>query len=203
MIVINDILISDEVIEKKFICNLSKCKGACCKSGDYGAPVTEEEIKILEKLVPEIEDLLTDEAIAKIKKEGFHTPFVHEADNEEFEGTNLLPDGSCVFLKENEIGMLECQIEKAHSLGRTDFKKPLSCHLYPVRIIENKEVSLTAVNYSEWDICSAACDLGEKENMPLYQFVKDALIRKFGEEFYEQLDGIHKYKIENPDSQDQ
>jgi Fe-S-cluster containining protein len=195
MIVIDDILISDEVIERKFICDLSKCKGACCKSGDFGAPVSESEIDILKELLPKIEHLLTDEAIAKIKAQGVHQSYTHE--DKSFEGTTLLEDGSCVFLKENEIGMLECMIEKAHYAGISDFKKPISCHLYPLRVIENEEVNLTAVNYSEWDICSAACELGAKEDVPVYQFLKEALIRKFGEDFYEQLDGAFHHKFGN------
>jgi len=191
MIVIDDILISDEVIEKKFICNLDKCKGACCKSGDYGAPVTEQESQILEKIYPIIKDTLTDAAVAKIEESGLTKTFKKP---DSFEGTNLLEDGSCVFLKENEIGMLECMIEKAHNNGDIDFKKPISCHLYPIRIVENPQVQLTAVNYDEWDICSAACELGIKEDVPVYRFLKEAIVRRFGEDFYEQLDGAYDFK---------
>ncbi len=194
MIVIDDILISDEVIEKKFICNLDKCKGACCKSGDYGAPVTAKESEILEKIYPIIKDTLTDEAVAKIEESGLTKTFKKP---DSFEGTNLLEDGSCVFLKENEIGMLECMIEKAHNKGDIDFKKPISCHLYPIRIVENPAVKLTAVNYDEWDICSAACELGIKEDVPVYQFLKEAIVRRFGEDFYEQLDGAYEFKKES------
>ncbi len=191
LIVIDEILISDDVIEKKFVCDLNKCKGACCKAGDFGAPVEEKEIATIEALYPKIKTLLNPEAIDKIEKDGLIKVF---RKNKAFKGLNLLEDGSCVFLKENELGILECQIEKAHQLGISQFKKPISCHLYPIRVSVNEEVKLTAVNYDEWDICKAACDLGEKTNLPLYQFVKEALIRKFGADFYEQLDGAAKFK---------
>lgn len=190
LIVINDILISDEVVEKKFICDLAKCKGACCRSGDFGAPLEKDEIKQVEKLYPQIKSMLTKEAVDKIESSGLYKKYR----NDSFVGTNLLEDGSCVFLKETELGFLECQIEKAHLQGITDFKKPISCHLYPIRVSGNPEVNLTAVNYDEWDICSAACSLGEKEDVPVYQFVKEALIRKFGQDFYDQLDGAAKFK---------
>jgi len=190
MIVIDDILVSDELIEKKFICDLNKCKGACCQKGDYGAPVDNQEMKIIEELYPILKPYLTTEAIVEIEEKGLFNSYK----NDEFTGTNLLSDGSCVFVKRNEIGTLECMIEKAHYNGKSDFKKPISCHLYPVRVMENPQVNLTAVNYSEWDICKAACDLGQRENLPLYQFVKEALIRKFGKDFYDQLDGAYEFQ---------
>ncbi len=190
MIVIDDILVSDELLEKKFICDLNKCKGACCQQGDYGAPVDKKEMDIIAKIYPILKPYLTEEALTAIEKNGLFKPYK----NESFMGTNLLEDGSCVFVKKNEIGMLECMIEKAFANGETEYKKPISCHLYPVRVMENPEVNLTAVNYSEWDICKAACELGIKENLPLYQFVKEAIIRKFGAAFYEQLDGAYHFQ---------
>lgn len=190
MIVIDDILVSDELLEQKFICDLSKCKGACCQQGDFGAPVDDEEMKIIKQLYPKIKSQLTEDAVAKIESSGLFKSYR----NDSFMGTNLLENGSCIFVKKNELGTLECMIEKAHYRGETDFKKPISCHLYPVRVMENPRVNLTALNYSEWDICKAACELGQKENMPLYQFVKEAIIRKYGQEFYDQLDGAFEFQ---------
>ena len=190
MIVIDDILVSDELLEKKFICDLNKCKGACCQQGDYGAPVDNKEMEIIEKIYPILKPYLTEEAIDAIEKNGLFKSYKDEA----FMGTNLLEDGSCVFVKKNEIGMLECMVEKAFANGETDYRKPISCHLYPVRVMENPQVNLTALNYSQWDICKAACELGIKENLPLYRFVKDAIIRRFGQEFYDQLDGAYAFQ---------
>lgn len=197
MIVIDDILVSDEVIDQKFLCNLNKCKGACCREGDFGAPVDQEEQEIIEKIYPLIEPLLTEESKNQIAKDGLFKKYK----NDSFVGTNLLEDGSCVFLKENEIGILQCMIEKAYNKEIIDFKKPISCHLYPIRVSEKKEVNLTAVNYDEWDICSAACSEGKKQDLPLFQFVKEALIRKFGQSFYDQLEGAYQFKKLNDQSE--
>lgn len=190
LIAIDNILVSDEVLEKKFICNLKKCKGACCKAGDFGAPLNQEEVDIVHEIYPKIKGYLTKEGIKRIEESGLTKKYRKD----QFVGTNLLDDGSCVFLNTNELGILECMFEKSFNEGNSNFKKPISCHLYPIRVIENPEVQLTAVNYDEWEICAPACELGEKENVPLYQFLKEALIRKFGQSFYEQLHGAFLFK---------
>ena len=183
MILIEDILISEEILEKKFVCKLTACKGACCIEGDYGAPLTQDEILIIEDLLSVVKPYLSPASKEKINTEGFHT---HDKDDRIAE-TALMDDGACVFMGRDKLGITFCSIEKAYYDGKTEFKKPISCHLYPIRVTKNKVTGFEALNYSYWDICSAACDNGEKKNIKVYEFVKDALIRKYGEEFYQEL----------------
>lgn len=189
MLMIDNILVSDEVLEARFICALDKCKGACCYEGDFGAPVTAEEKEIIEEIYPNVKAFLTPQSIAQIEKSGLYQ-YYREMKSW---GTALMPDGACVFMTRDKNGIAACGIEQANKAGVSDFKKPISCHLYPIRIKENKQQGFVAVNYDQWDICKAACTLGEAQKMPLYQFVKDALIRKFGEDFYQQLDEAYQH----------
>lgn len=184
MYIIQDILVSDDVVEKQFLCNLQACKGACCWEGDWGAPLEKAELSTLEKIYEEVKPFLSKEGIEVIEQEGVYT-FYQEP--KEY-GTPLLKNGACVYMTYNELGIAQCGIEQAYRAGKTDFRKPVSCHLYPIRVKENPEIGFTAINYDEWEICSAACALGEKEQVPVYQFVKDALVRKFGVAFYEELE---------------
>jgi hypothetical protein len=189
MIVIEDILISDDVIEKKFVCNLDKCKGACCWEGDYGAPLTTEEIEIIEHHLPHFEKDLDEKSRHLLKEKGIHKKYSKNS----FEGTQLLEDGSCVFLvKENGIAF--CGIEKAYLVDKIPLLKPISCHLYPVRIFEDPHTGIKMVNYDKWDICSDACDLGEELKVPVYRFVKEALVRKFGIDFYMELEAAVEHE---------
>jgi len=188
MLIINEILVSDDVIEKKFHCNLSACKGACCWEGDFGAPVEEAEKATLEKIYPLIKDRLSEEGKQVIEEEGVAVYYA-EPDND---GTPLIDNGACAYLTFNESGIALCAIEAAYNEGVIDFKKPVSCHLYPLRVKSSEALAFTGINYNEWDICSAACELGEEKKLPVYQFVKEGLIRKFGEAFYEELDAAAK-----------
>jgi len=188
MIIIQDVLISDDVIEQEFICNLDACKGACCWEGDYGAPVTEEEEKTilgyLDKIIPN----LSLESQKLLKEKGSFDNFSEK----NFRGTKLHPNGSCVFMTFDEQGKAKCGIEKTYNDGDITFKKPLSCHLYPIRV--NKQApGFEAWNYDLWDICSAACDLGKKESVPVYLFLKEAIIRYKGEAFFEELEHAVKH----------
>lgn len=185
MILIGEILVSDTIVKKNFHCNLSACKGACCYEGDYGAPLEKEEQEFLEQPPAEVLKLLREEAKAKINAEGGIRPY---KENKTI-GTNLMEDGSCVFLYKDEIGISFCAIEKAYKEGSINMNKPISCHLYPVRVSKNEHTQFEALNYDEWDICAAACTLGDEKKIPIYKFVKDALIRKYGADFYEALDG--------------
>jgi hypothetical protein len=184
VLIIDEILISDDLIEAEFVCNLQACRGACCWEGDWGAPLEEAELQTLEHIYPAIRPFLDARGIALIEEEGLYT-FYPEAGQH---GTPLLEDGACAYLTFEDAGIAKCGIEKAWEAGATDFKKPVSCHLYPVRIKKTPEVGFEALNYDRWDICSAACALGKSLEVPVYRFVKDALIRKYGESFYEQLD---------------
>ena len=183
---IRDVLISDALLKQHFVCNLGKCKGACCWQGDYGAPLGEAEVATLEAILPDIKSYLTHEGLAKIESDGFHKYFPEK----DFEGTNLLDNGACVFMTTDETGTAKCGIESAWRDGVIDFQKPISCHLYPVRISKIEHVDFDAANYDQWDICSPACSLGDELKMPLYRFVKDALVRKYGEDFYNELEAV-------------
>jgi len=184
MLIIQDKLVSQDVIEKKFICNLKACKGACCWEGDFGAPLEKAELATLENIFEDVKPFLKQEAVQRIESTG-----LYEWNKEPQEyGTTLMKDGACVFMTVNELGIAGCGIEQAHRAGVTNFKKPISCHLYPIRVTKNTKIKFEALNYDEWDICSAACALGEKEQVAVYEFLKEPLIRKYGKDFYEELD---------------
>lgn len=189
MLVISDILVSDEIVEKQFVCNLNACKGACCWEGDWGAPLEAAELLLLGEIYDQVKPYLSPEGKAVLQKEGLFT-YYEEA--KEY-GTPLLKNGACAYMLYDEMGIAKCGIEQAYLDGATDFKKPISCHLYPIRVNENKETGFEALNYDKWDICSAACRLGKKEQVPVYKFVKEALIRKYGEDFYRELDAAAAY----------
>lgn len=187
MIIIDEVLISDDVIEKEFACAIDQCKGACCWEGDYGAPLENEEIQIIETVLEKVLPYLDEEAKSVIQSKGWHDQFTKKA----FTGTQLMPDGACVFLtKEN--GVAFCSFEKAYLKDEINFRKPISCHLYPIRVEKNNLTGFEALNYDKWEICSAACTKGKKEDIHVYEFAKDAIIRKYGAAFYQQLDEIAK-----------
>ena len=184
MIIIDDILISDEIIQEEFICNLQKCKGGCCVDGDAGAPLAKSELKQIKEVYKIVAPELSAEAKAEIKKVG---PYTQEA----FFGyvTPAINGGICVYGYTDELGIVKCLIEKAYNEGKTDFKKPISCHLYPIR--ETKTAQYLALNYEPREsLCAPACALGKKEGVKVYQFLKEPLIRKYGEAFYNALDYI-------------
>ena len=188
MIIIQDKLLSDDIFEVQFLCNLNACKGACCWEGEFGAPLEEEELHTLDKIYEDIKPFLNPIGIAKIEEIGKYQYY------EEIEehGTTLLPNGACVFMTLHD-GKAKCGIEAAYEAGITDFKKPISCHLYPIRVSTNEAGTFEALNYDKWDICKAACQLGKEEQLPMYRFLKDALIRKYGAAFYEEMENLGKY----------
>ena len=184
MIAIDNVLLSDEVVEENFVCDLVKCKGGCCVDGDCGAPLTKDETKTLADIYPKIKSYLLPEYIAEIEKQGTHT-----MDNEFGYVTPTVNGGICVYGYTDEMGIVKCGIEKAYNEGVVDFKKPISCHLYPIRIKETKDYEI--VNYEPRpSLCRPACKLGNKLKLPVYKFLKDSLIRKYGEEFYSALDAV-------------
>lgn len=193
MILIDDVLISDEVIEEQFVCDLSSCKGACCVQGDLGAPLTEEEKDVLPSIYPIVQNYLTKEGRDKIEKEGFYS-----IDKNGKSSTPLIGKaGACAYYFEDNEGIVKCGIEQAQIDGKIDFQKPVSCHLYPIRL--SADSHLTLVNYDRWDICKAACTLGSKLKIPVYVFLKDSLIRRFGKDFYTALAEAVKYRGTNPE----
>lgn len=180
MLQIGDALVSLDVVERHFVCNLDACRGACCIEGDAGAPITEEEYRQLQELLPQLLDDLTPTAREVIARQG-----VAYVDEEGDLVTSIVGGKDCVFTCYGENGRCMCAIEKAFREGRTAFYKPLSCHLYPIRI--TRYPAFTAVNYHRWKICKAAEVLGRKEGVRVYRFLREPLIRCFGEAWYDEL----------------
>lgn len=181
MVQIDDTIISLDVFDAKFICDLDKCKGECCVEGESGAPLEDDEVAKLEAVLPIVWDDLSEEAKAVIDAQG-----VAYEDMDGDMVTSIVNGKDCVFTCYDTSGMCKCAIEKAYREGKVDFYKPISCHLYPIRLEKYRE--FTAVNYHRWSVCKAAEILGQKEGLPVYKFLKEPLIRKFGSEWYEQLE---------------
>ncbi|MCB0382189.1 MAG: DUF3109 family protein [Psychroserpens sp.] len=176
-------IVSEDIIEKDFVCNLSACKGACCIDGDAGAPLDAEETNILKDIYPKVKPFLRKEGIAAIEAQGTHIT----TDFGDFE-TPLIDGADCAYVIFDEKNTALCGIEEAYNQGEISWKKPVSCHLYPIRIKDYSEFS--AVNYDKWEICDDACVLGKELQVPVYKFVKEALIRKFGEDWYAELEKV-------------
>ena len=181
MVQIEDTIISLDLIECFFCCDLAQCKGACCIEGESGAPLEKEEYDIIRKILPAIWNDLLPEAQEVINRQG-----VGYKDVENDLVTSIVNGKNCVFTCYNADGICRCAIEKAYNEGRIDFVKPISCRLYPVRVKRNKHFQ--AVNYNRWEICRAAEEAGKLKNVLLYQFLREPLISKFGEEWYHALD---------------
>ena len=180
MIQIDDKIISFDVFEKKFVCDLSTCKGACCVEGDAGAPLTNKELDVLPYIYDQVKPYMRTEGIVEIEKQGF---FVVDGDGDNT--TPLVNNKECAFVVFDENEMARCTIEQAYNDGKIDFKKPISCHLFPIRIKEYRDFD--AVNYEAINICKPACDCGEQLQVPVYSFLKEPLIRLYGEEWYGKL----------------
>lgn len=181
MLQIDDKLVSLDLIERFFLCDLSYCKGACCVEGDAGAPLEKAEFDLLRKILPEVWDDLSPEAQSVINKQG-----VGYIDQEGEVVTSIVDGKNCVFTYYDNKGVCKCAIEKAYHEKRIDFYKPISCHLYPVRVARYKDFQ--AVNYHRWKICAAAELFGKQEGIPIYRFLREPLIRKFGQAWYDELD---------------
>lgn len=183
MIKIGEVLVSDDVKEKEFVCNLEKCKGACCVEGDYGAPLEEDELEILKEIYPHVKPYLTREGIQAIEEQGTHV-----LDDDGDLSTPTIGGKECAYALYDDKGILKCGIEQAYYDKKITWKKPISCHLYPIRITKKK--NFEAVNYHKWDICSPACTFGKELGVPIYKFLKDPLIRKYGQVWYDELVGV-------------
>ena len=183
MYIIQDVIVSDAVTEEQFACNLNACKGACCWEGDFGAPLEEEELAVLEAVYEKVAENMTPQGRAAVADQGFWTT------NPATEGydTTLVDGGACAYMAKTEGGMAYCAIEKTYNEGKIDWKKPISCHLYPIRVNSKPEANFEALNYDVWDICSAACTKGERERIRVFEFAKAALVRKYGEAWYAEL----------------
>jgi len=188
MLIVDDIMVSDDLYLVKFSCPLEKCKGACCVEGDAGAPLEEEEISLIEDHIEEIMKFMIPEGIAAVKQSGV---FDYDADASFV--TPLIKGGDCAFINFTK-GIAWCAIEKAYEEGNIPFRKPVSCHLYPVRLSQVGEHE--ALNYHKWQICDPALHAGTREGVPLYAFLKDALVRRYGKQWYQKLEEEIS-KIEN------
>lgn len=196
MIVIDNVLLSDEVVEEKFVCDLNACKGGCCEDGDAGAPLTDEELQILKDNYTHIKPYMTQEGVREVEKQGIYlfddyfgnvTPTVNQA--------------LCAYGYTDSAGIIKCAIESAYYDGKIDWKKPISCHLFPLKIEKSSnDDTIDYVNYEPRDtLCAAACKLGKSLKVPVYEFLKEPLIRKYGNDFYEQLEATAQYMGEKDD----
>ncbi len=183
MIQIGKTIVSEDIIEKEFVCNLAACKGQCCIDGDAGAPLEDEELQIMEAIFPKVKPFLRKEGLAAIEEQGV---FTTNADGEH--ETTLIDNKDCAYVIFDEKNVALCAIEEAYNQGEIDWKKPVSCHLYPIRVQDYSEFA--AVNYDSWSICDDACTLGKELQIPTYKFVKQALIRKFGKDWYAELEKV-------------
>jgi len=192
MIAIENVLVSDEIAKEQFVCDLSKCKGACCVDGDAGAPLAKDELKkideVFEKVLPYLDDISKKE-IDRLgryvydKEFGWVTPTINNA--------------ICVYGIKDKNGIVKCGIEQAYLDGKVQWKKPISCHLFPIIVTKSRDGVTEFANYEpREDNCKAACILGKKLKVPVYEFLKEPLIRKFGSEFYEALEAtaLHQKK---------
>ena len=180
MIQVGEVLVSDDIKEVEFVCHLEKCKGACCVEGDLGAPLEEDELEKMKSIQKKVLPYLTQEGKKAIADQG---PYLLDEDGDY--STPTVDGKECAYALYDEKGVLKCGIEQAYLDGKIEFRKPISCHLYPIRITKKK--NLEAVNYHKWKICSPACHYGKELQVPLYKFLKTPLIRKYGEPWYNEL----------------
>lgn len=181
MIKVGEVLVSDDVRDVEFVCNLEKCKGACCVEGDLGAPLEADELGTMKEITPVVLPYLSPEGQREIHKQG---SYILDEDGDY--STPTIGGKECAFAIYDREGVLKCGIEQAYLDGKISYRKPISCHLYPIRITKKK--NLEAVNYHKWNICSAACALGKSLGVPVYKFLREPLIRKYGEQWYRELE---------------
>ena len=186
MIAIDNVLVSDEVVEAQFVCDLIKCKGGCCEDGDAGAPLEKGELEIINNIFETIKPYLTREGLRWIEK---HGRYVYDR---EFGWVTPTIEGKmCVYGFRDENGIIKCGIEQAYRDGKIQFKKPISCHLYPITVKSGKKGEYDKVNYEPREtLCKPACALGKKLKVPVFEFLKEPIVRKYGEDFYNALEKV-------------
>lgn len=181
MLQIKDSLVSLDILERHFLCDLDACKGECCIEGDAGAPIMAEEYEKLQELTPAVWEMLTPAARRVLEEQG---PAYYDEDGDLV--TSIVDGRDCVFTTYDSNGMCLCALEKLYREGKSDFYKPISCHLYPARLRELPG-GMTAVNYHRWKVCKAAEVLGRAKDVRVYQFLEGPLVRRFGREWYDEL----------------
>lgn len=189
MIILGDTVLSDELYEEQFVCDLPVCKGGCCVEGDAGAPLTEEESFILEEIFDRIRPFMMREGVRAVNKQGSWVK-----DNEGELTTPLVAGKQCAYVFYDSKGIAKCAIERAYEKGRVDLQKPVSCHLFPIRI--TKYPQYEALNYFRWHLCDCARVKGKKEKVRVYRFLREPLIRKYGKEWFEELEAYVDYAFE-------
>lgn len=190
MIVIENVLISDEVVQKQFVCDLAKCKGGCCEEGDAGAPLEATELDLMVELYEKIKPYLTPESILEIERKG---KYVYHKEFGWVTPTLGSDHEICVYGTRDENGIIKCAFEQAYYDGVIGWKKPISCHLFPVISKKGKSGNYDRINYEPREkLCNPACGLGKKLKVPVYEFLKEPLIRLYGEEFYKALEAVAK-----------
>lgn len=196
MIEIEGKLVAQRLFEEKFVCDLSACKGACCVEGDVGAPLEEEELSLIDQNFDAIEPFLREEGKQAIREQG---RYIKDALDNEWV-TPLVAGKECAYATFDQDGTAKCGIEQAYRAGKTNFLKPISCHLYPIRTKTYPQFE--ALNYDEWEICSPACSCGSELNVKVYKFLKEPLIRKYGEAFFESMEEVNNALEANQKNQD-
>ncbi|MFM2358017.1 MAG: hypothetical protein RLY16_9 [Bacteroidota bacterium] len=193
MIAIDNVLISDEIVQEQFVCDLNKCKGGCCVDGDAGAPLNFDELKEIDAVYETVLPYLTEESKAELARQG---KYVYDR---EFGWVTPTINGSiCVYGLTDEKGIVKCAIEQAYLEGKVKWKKPISCHLFPIRLSQSEDKQTDYMNYSpREDLCAAACSLGKKLKVPVYVFLKESITRKYGEEFYQALEATAQHMNAN------
>lgn len=188
MIEIDNKLVSDEIVEAHFVCDLVKCKGGCCVDGDAGAPLEKDELAHIDEVYETVKPYLNAESIAELERQG---KYVYDA---EFGWTTpVINGGVCVYGITDKWGIVKCGIEQAYNDKKLTWKKPISCHLFPIRVQHSRDMQTEYLNYEPREtLCKPACKLGDKLKVPVYQFLKEPLTRKYGHEFYETLDAVAK-----------
>ena len=186
MISIDKTILSDELFEEKFVCDLHACKGECCISGESGAPLDLDELPLIEGIVEKVKPYLNKKGLKAIEKYG---PYVLDSDGD-YTTTLVGKEKECAFVVFDENNWAKCAIEMAHKDGVIDWQKPLSCHLYPIRITPHKNHD--ALNYHRWNICKDACACGLKLNVPVYKFLQTPLTRKYGKTWFKKVEKAYK-----------
>lgn len=181
MIAIGNTLISEDILMRYFVCDIASCQGACCVEGDAGAPLEPQEIDILNEIWPLVQPFIPESGVKAIEEQG---TFVYDEDGDRV--TPLMDGKHCAYTVFTPQGSAQCGIELAWKAGKIKFQKPISCHLYPIRITQLSD-GTDALNYHRWQICKAACSHGENLKVPLYRFLREPLIRKYGQVWYDEL----------------
>lgn len=184
MLQIGKTLLTTELFDEQFTCDLSACKGACCVEGSSGAPLEEDELEKLEEVYDDVKPYMREEGIASVEENGF---FVVDQDGDYT--TPLVNDEECAYVNFDADGTAKCAIDQAYREGKVSWQKPISCHLYPIRVKSLDDFD--ALNYHKWHICKPACECGARFKMPVFRFCRDAIIRKYGEDYYNELEEVY------------